>query len=40
MLIFEYCRSNPLIALQAVNVTILLAPMGCGPAAPLWRMVG
>ena len=29
-----------LIALQAVNITILLAPMGCGPAAPLWRMVG
>jgi len=29
-----------LIALQAVNLTILLAPMGCGPAAPLWRMVG
>jgi Zn-dependent protease with chaperone function len=29
-----------LIALQAVNITILLAPMGCGPAAPLWRIVG
>ncbi len=29
-----------LIALQAVNVTILLAPMGCGPAAPLWRIIG
>jgi Zn-dependent protease with chaperone function len=28
-----------LIALQAVNVTILLAPMGCGPAAPLWRII-
>jgi len=29
-----------LIALQAVNVTILLAPMGCGPAAPMWRIIG
>ena len=29
-----------LIALQAVNVAILLAPMGCGPAAPLWRIMG
>jgi Zn-dependent protease with chaperone function len=29
-----------LIALQVVNVTILLAPMGCGPAAPLWRLMG
>lgn len=29
-----------LIVLQAVNVTILLAPMGCGPAAPLWRIMG
>ena len=28
------------IALQVVNFTILLAPMGCGPAAPLWRIVG
>lgn len=26
-----------LVALQAVNLGILLAPMGCGPAAPLWR---
>lgn len=27
-----------LVALQAVNVAVLLAPMGCGPAAPLWRV--
>ena len=27
-----------LLALQAVNVAVMLAPMGCGPAAPLWRL--
>src|SRR5207249_1221280 len=26
-----------LLALQATNVAIMLAPMGCGPAGPLWR---
>ena len=29
-----------LVALQAVNIAALLAPMGCGPAAPLWRIFG
>lgn len=28
-----------LIALQAVNVAVMLAPMGCGPATSLWRIV-
>ena len=27
-----------LLALQAVNAAVMLAPMGCGPAAPLWRI--
>lgn len=27
-----------LVALQAVNVALMLAPMGCGPAASLWRI--
>ena len=28
-----------LLLLQAANVAVMLAPMGCGPAAPLWRIV-
>ena len=27
-----------LVALQVVNITLMLAPMGCGPAALLWRI--
>ena len=27
-----------LLTLQAANVAVMLAPMGCGPAAPLWRI--
>jgi hypothetical protein len=29
-----------LVALEAVNLAVLLAPMGCGPAASLWRVFG
>jgi Zn-dependent protease with chaperone function len=28
-----------LLALQMLNLTVMLAPMGCGPGAPLWRLL-
>lgn len=29
-----------LVALEAANLAVMLAPMGCGPAAPLGRLLG